>query len=221
MLKVTIIEQSQLIRLGLVNLIGNHPKMVVVGQGSCEASTLQGLRKAQPAVVVVNLDDAFSLGLRMVERIQKGFPEMAVLGLTRRIDHPAFARLLELGVKGLLSLGCDASELHEAIFKVSRKEHAISAPIAQRLALSMLPSQATSPFEQLTTREIEVALSLVEGHRMPSIARQLSVSPKTVATYKYRIYEKLNVDTEVALLKLAFLHGLVEMEQPDSQANLF
>lgn len=221
MLNVTVIEQSQLIRLALANLIGQHPKLSVVGQGGCEASTLQGLRKNQPAVVVVVLDDAFSLGLRMVERIQKGFPEMAVLGLTRRIDHPAFARLLELGVKGLLSLECGSGDLHEAIFKISRKEHAISAPIAQRLALSMLPSQAVSPFEQLTTREIEVALSLVEGQRMPAIARQLSVSPKTVATYKYRIYEKLHVDTEVALLKLAIRHGLVEMGQSESQANLF
>ncbi len=221
MLKVTVIEQSQLIRLALVNLIGNHPKLTVVGQGACEASTLQRLRKAPPAVAVVNLDDAFSLGLRMIERIQKGFPDIAVLGLTKRIDHPAFARLLELGIKGLLSLECRDADLHEAIFKVSRNEHAISAPIAQRLALSMLPSQASSPFEQLTTREIEVALSLVEGKRMPSIARQLSVSPKTVATYKYRIYEKLHIDTEVALLKLAIRHGLIEIEQPESQPNLF
>ncbi len=221
MLKVTVIEQSQLIRLALANLISQHPKLVVIGQGNCTASTLQCLRRSQPAVVVVNLDDAFSLGLRVVERVQKSFPETSVLGLTRRIDNPIFSRLLELGVRGLMSLECDGPELHDAIFKVSRKEHAISPAIAERLALSMLSSQGASPFEQLTTREIEVALALIEGSRMPAIARQLSVSPKTVATYKYRLYEKLNIDTEVALLKLAIRNGLVEIGQSHQQTNLF
>jgi two-component system invasion response regulator UvrY len=56
---------------------------------------------------------------------------------------------------------------------------------------------------------------------MPIIARELKVSPKTVATYKYRIYEKLDVDTEVALLKLAIRSGLVDLNQIDSQPGLF
>lgn len=221
MIKVTVIENSRLIRLALAKLIAEHPKLVVIGQGSCAASTLQCLRRSQPAVVVINLDGAFSLGVRVVERVQKSFPETSVLGLTQRIDNPIFSRLLELGVKGLVSLDSDGAALHEAIFKVSRKDHAISPAIAERLALSVLSSQAASPFDQLTTREIEVALALIEGRRMPAIARQLSVSPKTVATYKYRLYEKLNVDTEVALLKLAIRNGLVEPEPAGQQSTLF
>lgn len=221
MLKVIVIEESLLMRQALVRLVESNPKLSVVNHGGYEVATLRSMRSSKPSVALLSCHQSFSLALRMIERLHKTNPEIGMLGLAQRSNHPGFSRLLELGLQGLISTKSEAWQLHEAIFKVSRHEHAISPDIAEYLALSLLPGQAASPFEALTTREIEVAMALIEGQRMPSIARQLSVSPKTVATYKYRIYDKLSVNTEVALLKLALQFGLIELDQPHVQKSLF
>ena len=79
------------------------------------------------------------------------------------------------------------------------------------MALASLPgSAAASPFEHLSARELEVALKLAAGETMQHIAGRLHLSPKTVATYKYRVFEKLGVENEVALAHLAGQHGLLE-----------
>lgn len=221
MLRVIVVEESVLMRQALVRLIEESLKLKVVHEGGYEASTIRSLQVMQPSAVVLSFNKSLSLAIRMIDRLHKSCPDVGILGLANRSNHPAFSRLIELGLTGLISTRCEARQLHESIFKVARREHAISPDIAEFLALSLLPSQAASPFEVLTTREMEVAMSLLEGRRMPAIAKQLSVSPKTVATYKYRIYDKLSVDTEVALLKLALQFGVVELDQPQMQSTLF
>lgn len=221
MLKLVVIEESVLMREALVRLIESNPKLSVVHSGGYEVATLRSMRSFRPSVALVSCQHSVSLAFRMIERLNKTNPEIGMLGLAERSNHPSFSRFLELGLKGIVSTKCEAWQLHEAIFKVSRHEHAFSPDISEFLALSLLPGQAVSPFESLTAREIEVAMALIEGQRMPAIARQLSVSPKTVATYKYRIYDKLSVNTEVSLLKLAMQFGLIELDQPHKQSSLF
>jgi len=221
MLSVMVIDDSVLMRSALVGLIQSHGKFQVVEEGSYDVNLLQRLRSVSPQVVVLNLDDSVSLGLRIVGRVHNSLPHIPIMGVSKRNDNPAFGRLLELGLKGLVSAQCQPLEFYAALIKVAKHEHAMSRDIAEYLALSVLPNPVASPFESLTTREIEVACALMEGQRMPAIAKQLSVSPKTVATYKYRIYEKLQIDTEVALLKLGLQFGLVDLQRTEDQPSLF
>ncbi len=221
MITTMVIDEAPLLRAALQHAIEAHPQFAVVAQGTIDVSALASVRQHKPVIVVMHLDAGLSQSLQLVDRLRKSHPDISVLGVMGQVDHPILRRLLEVGVRGLLSKKASEDQLHSMLIQLARGERVISPDIAQHLAMSTLPSEVSSPFETLTTRELEVGLSLIEGERMPAIARRLNVSPKTVATYKYRIYEKLNLDTEVALLKMAMRHGLVDLDPPVTQSKLF
>ena len=77
------------------------------------------------------------------------------------------------------------------------------------MALSLLPGGSSSPFDDLSAREMEVMLLLAEGHKVAEIAEMMHLSPKTVATYKYRVYEKLNTRSDVDMTRMAMRWGIV------------
>jgi len=77
------------------------------------------------------------------------------------------------------------------------------------MALNMLPGGNSSPFEELSAREMEVMLMLADGRKIADIAEVLHLSPKTIATYKYRIYEKLNTRNAVDMARMAMRYGIV------------
>lgn len=91
-------------------------------------------------------------------------------------------------------------------------EKYISAEIAQQLALRPFGTSETSPFESLTGREMQVTLLVVSGRRVAEISETLSLSPKTVNSYRYRIFGKLDIRNDVELTKLAVKHGIMEAE---------
>jgi two-component system invasion response regulator UvrY len=119
-------------------------------------------------------------------------------------------RLLDAGASGYLTKDCDSSELILAIRTVSEGECYLGTEAAKQLALTVFPGTPESPFEKLSGREMEILLKLAEGSRVSDIASLLCLSPKTVATYKYRIYEKLGTRNEVGLLRMAMRYGLLE-----------
>lgn len=220
MTQIMLVGEQDLWLSGLVQIMSHQRKLNVVGQGGYESIGARMSRGERPQVLIIDLTHAFGRGLGMVERVRRTCPRVNIIGLVLATNQPALRRLIELGVRGLITPDTQESEFMELVLRVARQEYALTGSLAQALATCQLPGQA-SDFSSLTTREMEVALSLLEGKRMPLIARELKVSPKTVATYKYRIYEKLDVDTEVALLKLAIRSGLVDLNQIDSQPGLF
>jgi two-component system invasion response regulator UvrY len=102
--------------------------------------------------------------------------------------------------------------LLSAIRAVYRGERYIGSEIAQKLALSLLPGTPATPFQELTGREMEITMMLIRGKKADDIGSLLKLSPKTVATHKYRIYDKVGVRNEVDLLHLALRYGLFEPE---------
>jgi two-component system invasion response regulator UvrY len=114
------------------------------------------------------------------------------------------------GASGYLGKACDAEELLRAIRDVARGKRYLSSALAQKMALER---DAESPFEKLSAREVEVSLLFCQGWRAEQIARKLCVSSKTVATHKYRIFEKLAIADTIALARLAAQYGITEPMQ--------
>ena len=220
MVQIMLLGQQHLWLCGLIQMIKSHPRLTVMGQGGFESIGARIARGEYPQLLIIDLTCEVGRGLGMIDRLRKTLPEISIAGLVKPSSQPILQRLIDIGVKGLITPSTDEEEFINLLLRIARQEHAITAALAQALAAQQLPGQV-SDFQSLTTREMEVALSLIEGKRMPAIARQLKVSPKTVATYKYRIYDKLNVDTEVALLKLAIRFGLIDLETEVSQPSLF
>ena len=98
----------------------------------------------------------------------------------------------------------------KAIRSVHAGQRYISPEIASQLAIKHITDQGETPFDTLSERELQVALMIVNGHKVQEISDKLCLSPKTVNSYRYRIFEKLNIKSDVELTHLAFRHNLLD-----------
>ncbi len=212
MTKLVLVDDHDIVRTGLRMILEKTPGFDVVAECSDGDQVLQVVREHRPDVVLMDVNMPRLSGLEATRRISERFPDTRVIILTIHAQNPFPAQLLEAGASGYLTKGCDSGELIKAIKTVARGGKYVGADIAQQMALSMLPGGDRSPFDELSTREMEVMLMLVQGKGVKDIGGVLSISPKTVATYKYRILEKLGVDNVVELTRLAMNHGVLEQE---------
>jgi len=211
-IRLLIVEDHHLVRTGLRNIISDAGGIEIVGEAESGERAIQLNRERQPHVILMDIGLPGLSGFETSERIMAARPEVRIIALTAHAQPPFPARLLDMGAAGYLTKACDAAELVTAIRKVHAGERYIGSEIAQQLAMSLLPGTPRSPFQELTPRELEVALMLARGLKPSEIGKRINVSPKTVSTHKYRIYEKLGIDSEVALLREALRHGVIEAE---------
>ncbi len=164
-----------------------------------------------PDLALVDVHMPGVSGVEVTERIRKYKLSTKIIILTVVSEAPFPRRLLAAGASGYLTKACPAEELVRAIRQVAKGQRYIGTDIAQLLALEQLTSRGnSSPFSVLSARELEVALMLARGHDLAQIAERLNLSSKTAATYKYRLYSKLNLSNPVALAHLAQAHGVLD-----------
>ena len=162
-------------------------------------------------IVVLDINLPGLSGFEITSRLKQSASGPEVIILTSYVQPPFPKLLLEAGAAGYLTRGCPAQELVQAVKTVASGGRHIGAEIAQKIALDMMPGADCSPFDGLSIREMEVMLSLAEGKNLTEIARMMSLSPKTVATYKYRIYDKLNTRNDVDMTRMALRYGVVAL----------
>jgi len=207
---ILIVEDHDLVRTGLKNILAGVDGLQLCGEAASGEDAIRMARELQPDIILMDVGLPGMSGLETMERILKAQPEIRVIVLTAHSQPPLPARLLDSGACGYLTKACNASELIEAVRRVASGERYIGSEISQQLAISLLPGTPQSPFQELTSRELETALMLMQGMKAQSIAERLNVSPKTVSTYKYRIYDKVGVRNEVELLHQGLRYGLVQ-----------
>lgn len=212
MTEIMVIERQPMVRAAWVALLKGWERFDVKADFGLEDDVLRQARSMQPDVAVVGVGTFDGAVINVIERLTRAAPECGIVVVAAHSQPPLPTHLIELGVRGFVTIKHPPEDLREAIVAVASGSMFVGPEAAQQLAMSMLPGQHRSPFQRLTARELEVAMLLMQGLRMPAMAEQIRVSPKTVATYKYRIYDKLAVRSEVDLLKLAMRHGLVRSE---------
>ena len=211
MIRIVIADDHELVRTGFRMILAREADLDVVAEAATGEEAVALARSLRPDVVLMDVQLPGISGLEATERIGRGGSGARVIVVTVLDEQPFPRRLIEAGAAGYLTKACPAQELVDAVRTVARGGRYIGVAIAQAMALASLPGRTpTSPFEALSARELEVALKLAAGETMQHIAGRLHLSPKTVATYKYRVFEKLGVENEVALAHLAGQHGLLE-----------
>lgn len=173
------------------------------------------LIESRPRVVI--LDSACEGGTPMVwiDRLRMALPDTRVLIYLRHVRAAECQTLLSVGAKGLADQRVSGTELLAGMRRMVRGDVYLSPRIAQTIALCRFGR--TNPFQSLSPRELTVCDLVVEGARAPEIAKSLSVSAKTVNTYRYRIFEKLGITSDVQLTHLAYRHGLKGLESADGR----
>ncbi len=210
MIRIVMVDDHALVRAGLRMIVEKQPDMEVVGEADDGESGLQLIRKLKPDVALVDLHMPSVSGVEVTERARRSKFDTRIVILTMASDAPFPRRLLEAGASGYLTKGCPADELVKAIRQIADGRRYLSADVAQQLALGNALGNGQSPFDGLSTRELEVAMMLAQGLAAKQIGDRLKLSEKTVATYKYRLFEKLSIDNVVALAHLATAHGLMD-----------
>ena len=210
MIKLLIVDDHHLVRTGLRGIIEDAGGFEIVGEAGTGERAIQLNREKEPDVILMDIGLPGLSGFETSERIMSARPNVRIIALTAHTKPPFPARLLDMGAAGYLTKACDAKELVAAIRKVHDGERYVGSEIAQQLAMSLLPGTPQSPFQELTPRELEVAMMMAKGMKSSAMAERMNVSPKTISTHKYRVFEKIGVDSEVALLREAIRYDVLE-----------
>jgi len=208
---VMIVDDHDLVRRGFASLLSSQQGIEVVAEASSGEAAIEHCREHQEDIDVILMDVNMPGigGMEATQRISRQWPDIGIIIITVHADGPLPKRLLNGGAKGYLTKGNDVSEMVEAIKDVHRGGRYIAKDIAQQLALSMLPGQ-DSIIDSLSKRELQILMMIAQAHKNNEIADTLSISPKTVSTYRKRLHEKLGVSSDIEMLHLAMKHGILD-----------
>lgn len=209
MIRVVLIDDHALVRTGLRMILQQHADMDVVGEAEDGEQGFWLIRRTEADVALVDIHMPGFSGVELTHRVRSANLATRIVILTIANESPFPRRLLNAGASAYLTKGCPSDELIKAVRRVADGQRYIGADIAQQLALDN-KRDAESPFTELSTRELEVAMMLSQGLNAQIIAGRLNLSAKTIATYKYRVFEKLGIDNVIALAHLVTLHGLAD-----------
>ncbi len=208
-ISIFLIDDHALVRTGFSLILGNEVDMQVVGEADSGEDALPRIRKLKPDVVLCDLHLPGVSGLEITERIVRGGYGSRVVILSVMEDGQLPKRLLQAGASGYVGKGCDAAQLLVAIRTVASGGRYLDPSVAHNIVFSKV-DEAGSPFDKLSSRELEVAMLPLQGMRQEDIARRLSLSAKTVNTHKARLFLKMEVQDNIALARLAAQYGVVE-----------
>ena len=210
MISVLVVDDHELVRTGICRMLEDHDEIRVIGQAESGEDAIQLTRQYQPDVVLLDVNMPGIGGVETTRRILQSVPNTHILAVSGLAEEPYPSLLLKAGAKGYITKGAPLSEMVRAIKKVIQGGKYFSADIAEQLASSYLSDTPQSPFDALSEREMQVAMMVVNCVSAQEIADKLFVSVKTVNTYRYRIFEKLGVDSDVKLTHLAMRYGLIK-----------
>ncbi|HZH42602.1 MAG TPA: response regulator [Lysobacter sp.] len=206
-IRVFLIDDHALVRTGMRMILSNEADIAVIGEAASGEQALPMIRELKPDVVLCDLHLPGLSGLELTERILAGKHGTQVVIVSVLQDGPLPRKLLEAGALGYVGKGGDAAELVRAVREVAAGRRYLASEVAQKLALAGIRREG-SPFDELSTRELEIAMLLVQGLRQHEIAQRLSLSPKTVNTHKSNLFDKLGINDTIALARLARQYGL-------------
>ncbi len=210
-IRVALVDDHALVRTGLRKILEGVSDIDVIGEAECGESGVALCKSESPDVVLM---DKHMPGIGGVEATRRVLAQRhtKVICLTVDTIGPLPRRMLEMGAMGFLTKSCGPQELIDAVRRVFGGERYIGAQVAQQMAAQGLDGGATSPFDSLSTRELQVCIMLASGQSSTQISTLLSLSPKTVSTYRARIFQKAECDNIVELVRKSIEFGLLEAD---------
>ena len=209
MIRLLIADDHKLFRIGLHKMLREAQDIKVVGEARSGEEAVTLARELAPNVILMDICMPGIGGLEATRRITQRDSGMRVVMLTGFEESPYPLQALKAGASGYLTKKVGAEELVKAIKRVFLGKRYLSGEIAQQLAVTRFEEVNEDPFGQLSSREMQIMLMVVNCQKVKEISTNLHLSPKTVNSYRYRIFEKLNVGSDVELALMAVRYGVV------------
>jgi len=209
MIRVLITDDHRLFRTGLQKMLHEAADLKLVGEARSGEEAVALSRELEPDVVLMDICMPGIGGLEATRRIVRLQRDIRVIAVTAYEDSPYPIQALRAGALGYLTKSVNAEELLKAIKRVFIGKRYLSSEIAQQLAVTNFEDESGDPFGQLSNREMQIMLMVVNCHKVKDISSNLHLSPKTVNSYRYRIFEKLNVTSDVELTLMAVRYGVL------------
>ena len=210
MIRVLLVDDHAVVRMGFRLLLQSNPGITVVGEADSGEAACQLFLELAPDVVIMDIAMPGMGGVEALRRIRARQPQAKILTLSAHDDLMHARRTLQEGALGFLSKRSAPEMLLEAVTAIATGRRYIDPALAQKLALAEFDGAAKSPVEQLPEREFEVFVRLAGGATVQRIAQDLNLSASTVGTHLYNIKQKLDVVNQSELTLIAIRHGLIE-----------
>jgi len=210
MIRIAIIDDHAMVRAGLRQFFADQPDFAVVAEGASGRAALDIVRQGEVDVIVLDISMPDQGGVDALAAIKARAPELPVLILSGFPEAHYAITLLKQGASGYLNKDCDPEEIVKAIRTVARGRKYITAGVAERLAGDLGAGGDRPPHEVLSERELQVFLRLAKGETVGHIAEGMSLSVKTVSTYRTRVMEKMGLESNSDLTYYALKAGLIQ-----------
>ncbi|MBD3655611.1 MULTISPECIES: UvrY/SirA/GacA family response regulator transcription factor [Marinobacter] len=218
MIRVLVVDDHELVRSGITRMLADNPDLEVIGQASSGEEAIEVVRGDRPDIVLMDIRMPGIGGLEATRKILRIDDSIRIIVVTACADDPYPTRVMQAGATAYITKGADIREMLRAIRMAHSGQRYISPEIAQKMALKQLggdngEEQGESLFDRLSEREMQIAMMVVDCQKVQDISDKLCLSPKTVNSYRYRIFEKLEISSDVELALMAVRLGLLDADK--------
>lgn len=213
-IKILVVDDHQLFREGLVNLLFSTPDIEVIAQAENGEDAIKKARHFKPEVILIDIAMPKMNGIEATRELKKEMPEIKIIAVSMHSDKQYVKGILEAGADGYLLKNCTYRQLTDAIKTVYSGKKFLSEDITELVINGYLdPSKSEiDNFSQLSEREKEIFMLFAEGKSTREIGEKLFISVKTVGTHKQHILEKLKLKTNADIVKFALKKGLIQLD---------
>ncbi|MFB2828768.1 UvrY/SirA/GacA family response regulator transcription factor [Aeromonas jandaei] len=212
MINVFLVDDHELVRTGIRRILEDVRGIKVVGEAQSGETAVSFCRQHHPDVILMDMNMPGIGGLEATRKILRIRPDVRIIVLTIHSENPFPTKVMQAGAAGYLTKGAGPDEMIQAIRLVHSGQRYISPEIAQQMALSQFASADENPFKSLSERELQIMMMITKGQKVTDISEQLNLSPKTVNSYRYRLFSKLGINGDVELTHLAIRYGMLDAD---------
>jgi len=210
MIRIAIVDDHAMVRAGLRQFFADQSDFQVVAEAANGRDALDIVRKGEVDVIVMDISMPGHSGVDALAAIRARAPDLPVLILSGFAEQHYATTLLRQGASGYLNKDCDPEEIVKAIRTVHRGRKYITAGVAELLAEGLGGDVDKLPHESLSERELQVFLRLAKGETVGHIAEGMSLSVKTISTFRTRVMEKMKLESNSDLTYYALKNGLIQ-----------
>lgn len=210
MIKIILADDHCLVRTGLKRLLDDIDNFSVIADADNGNDAISHVKNLNPDVAILDINMPGLNGIETTKILSRDFPQLKIVIISMHSDELFPQRLIKAGANAYLTKDTGIDEISHAINEVMASRNYICTEVAQKLALVKTGGGDESPFKSLSARELEVLSLMIKGLKVSDISDELCLSPKTISTYRYRLFGKLSVKNDIELTKLAMQHGFIE-----------